>query len=202
MGERPGQRDGGAEDGADGGGARAAEEGPRVAVAAELSEPGRSEQDERERRAERDDRGEDAAEQAGRGVADDGDGLHHRAGGDLAQGDGVEELRAGHPVVAADRVGLHERDDDEPAAVGQGADLDRDPGHRQQHPAAERAGRQDRGHHDAGQLGADLTPGGELNGELDQPAAKQHQHEPGTEDGRGGAPGEQVEQPAGGAGAA
>ena len=36
--------------------------------------------------------GEEAAGQAGGGVADDGDGLHDRAGGDLAERDGVEEL--------------------------------------------------------------------------------------------------------------
>jgi hypothetical protein len=62
MGERPGQRDGGAEDGADGGRPGAAQEGPRIAVAPDLVEPGGAEQDERERRAERDDRGEDAAD--------------------------------------------------------------------------------------------------------------------------------------------
>ena len=75
----------------------------------------------------------------GGGVADDRDGLHDGSGGDLAEGDGVEELRAGHPVVVVDGVGLHERDDHEAAAVGQRADLERHPGHRGQHADAERA---------------------------------------------------------------
>jgi hypothetical protein len=84
MGEGPGQRDGRAEDGADGGRPSAVEEGPRVTVAPDLVEPGPAEQDERERRAECDHRGENAANQAGCGVADNGDGLDDRAGGDLA----------------------------------------------------------------------------------------------------------------------
>ena len=62
-----------------------------------------------------------AAGDAGGGVADDRDGLHDGAGGDLAEGDRVEELVAGHPVIVADRVGLHQRDDDEAAAVRQRA---------------------------------------------------------------------------------
>jgi hypothetical protein len=99
--ERPGQRDGRAVDGADGGGPGAAEEGPGGAVAADLVEPVGAEQDEREGRAEGDDRGKDATDQAGRGVADDGYGLDDGAGGDLAEGHGVEELGAGHPVVMA-----------------------------------------------------------------------------------------------------
>ena len=76
---------------------------------------------------EGDHRGEDPADQARGGVADNGDGLYDRAGGDLAEGDRVEELRAGHPVIMADRIGLHERDDHESAAVGQGTDLERHP---------------------------------------------------------------------------
>ena len=71
-------------------------------------------------------RREAAADPEG-GVADDGDGLDDRAGRDLAERDRVEELPVGHPVVAVHGVGLHQRDDDEPAAVGQGADLERDP---------------------------------------------------------------------------
>ena len=65
-----------------------------LAVAAERSKRCGAEQDERERRGERDERGEQAAAEAGGGVADDGDGLHDRAGGDLAERDGVEELAA------------------------------------------------------------------------------------------------------------
>jgi hypothetical protein len=39
-------------------------------------------------------------------VADHGDSLHDGAGSDLAEGDGVEELPAGHPVVVGDGIGL------------------------------------------------------------------------------------------------
>ena len=38
-------------------------------------------------------------------LADDRDGLHDRPGRHLAERDGVEELRAGHPVVVVDGVG-------------------------------------------------------------------------------------------------
>ena len=48
------------------------------------------------------------AEHAGRRKAHDGDGLGHRTGGDLAEGDRVEELGGGHPAVNRDGIGLHE----------------------------------------------------------------------------------------------
>ena len=96
-------------------------------VAAQAVEVAGAEQDERERRGEGDGRGEEPARQPGRRVADHGDGLHDRAGRDLAERDGVQELAVGHPVVVANRVGLHQRDDHEAAAVGQRADLERDP---------------------------------------------------------------------------
>ena len=50
------------------------------------------------------------------GVADDGDGQHHRAGSYLAQGNRIEELRPGHPVIRGDDRVLHQRDDHEAAA--------------------------------------------------------------------------------------
>jgi hypothetical protein len=129
LGERAGQRDGRAENGPDRGGPGASEKGAGPAVAAQPVEPARSEQHETERRREGDHRGQDAPRQAGRGVADHRHGLHDRAGGDLAQGHGVEELGRGHPVVVAYRVRLHQRNDHETAAVGQGAHLERDPRH-------------------------------------------------------------------------
>ena len=67
---------------------------------------------EREGWGEGDERGEEPAADAGRG-----DRLHHGAGGDLTEGDSVEELGAGHPVVGGHGVVLHERDDHEPAAI-------------------------------------------------------------------------------------
>ena len=87
-------------------------------------------EDEDERRGEGDEGGEQPAAESPRRVADDGDSLDHRARGDLAEGDGVEELRARHPVVRGHGVVLHERDDDESTAVGEGADLEGDPGER------------------------------------------------------------------------
>ena len=105
-----------------------------------------AEEDERERGGERDGRGEQPAADAGRGVADDGDGLHDRARGDLAEGDGVEELRVGHPVVGVDGVVLHQRDDHEPAAVGQRADLERHPRQREQAAGRGRAAAASSGH--------------------------------------------------------
>ena len=117
LAERAGQGNGRAEDGPDRGGPGPGQEGAGPAVAAQPVEPARSEQHEAERRREGDHRGQDPPGQAGGGVADDRDRLHDRAGGDLAERDGVEELAVRRPVVAADRVMLHERNDDEATAV-------------------------------------------------------------------------------------
>src|SRR5580704_10468977 len=83
---------------------------------------------------ERDQGGEQAAADTRGGVADGGHGLYDRAGGYLAERDAVEELAAGHPVMAH-RVGLHERDDHEPAPERQSADLERGPGDRYEYAA-------------------------------------------------------------------
>ena len=101
-------------------------------VGAEPVEAAAAEQDERERRRERDGRGEQAAADARGRVADDRDGLHDGARRDLAERDRVEELPVRHPVVVVDRVVLHQRDDHEAAAVGERADLERDPREREQ----------------------------------------------------------------------
>ena len=63
-------------------------------------------------------------------VPDDSHRLDHRARRDLAERHGVEELRARHPVVGDHRVVLHQRNDHEPAAVGERADFEGDPGQR------------------------------------------------------------------------
>ena len=104
----------------------------------DLLEAGAAEQDDQEGRGEGDGGGEQAPGEPGGGVADDRNRLHNGPGRDLAERDRVEELGAGHPVVAADHVGLHQRDDDEPAAERQPADLERLPRHRREHPAADR----------------------------------------------------------------
>ena len=78
-------------------------------VGAEPIEVAGSAEDEDERGCERDGRGEQATDDAGGGVPNHGDGLHDRTWGDLAEGDGIEELVTGHPVVAVDGVGAHER---------------------------------------------------------------------------------------------
>ena len=64
-----------------------------VAVGAQAVEALGADEDERERRRERDGGGEQPAADAGGGVADDGDRVHDRARRDLAERDGVEELR-------------------------------------------------------------------------------------------------------------
>ena len=69
----------------------------------EYVETGAADQHEDEGRGEGDDGGEQPAEDAGGGVADDGDRLDDGSGRDLAEGDGVEELPADHPVVGVRR---------------------------------------------------------------------------------------------------
>jgi hypothetical protein len=71
--------------------------------------------------------GANATSEAGGGVTDDGDSLDDGAGGDLPERDGVQELCTGHPVVGGHGVVLHQRDDDESAAVGECADFESDP---------------------------------------------------------------------------
>ena len=105
---------------------------PSLSAESEVDKALGADEDERERGGERDGGGEQPAAEPGGGVAEYGDGVHHRAGGDLAEGDGVEELCVGHPVVGLDGVVLHQRDDHEAAAVGEGADLECHPGQCQQ----------------------------------------------------------------------
>ena len=75
-----------------------------------------------------------------RGVADGGDRRDDRAGRDLPERDGVEELGVGHPVVGVHGVALHQRDDHEAAAVGERADLERRPASAPSPPAATAVG--------------------------------------------------------------
>ena len=72
------------------------------------------------------------------GVAHDSHRQDDRTRSDLAEGDGVEELGAAHPVIGDHGVVLHERDDDESAAVGEGADLEGHPDQRAEAPDGER----------------------------------------------------------------
>jgi len=85
-----GERDGGAEDGAEGGGARPVEEYARPRVHSRAVEVAAAAQDEREGRGERDRGGEQAAPDARRGVADGGHGVHDRARRDLPERHGVQ----------------------------------------------------------------------------------------------------------------
>ena len=75
-------------------------------------------------------RGATSAPQPGGRVADQRDRLRDRAGRDLPVGDGVGELLLGHPALRADRVAVHQRDDHVAAAVGERADLQREPDQR------------------------------------------------------------------------
>jgi MFS family permease len=104
------------------------EQGGGGGVLAQTIEAPRTDEDERERRQERDDGGEQRAGEAVGGVADGGDRRDDGAGGDLAERDGVEEAGVGHPVVGVDRVALHQGDDHEAAAEGERTDLERGPG--------------------------------------------------------------------------
>jgi hypothetical protein len=85
-----GERDGGAEDGAEGGGARPVEECARPRVHSRAVEVAAAAQDEREGRGERDRGGEQPAPDARGGVADGGHGVHDRARRDLPERHGVQ----------------------------------------------------------------------------------------------------------------
>ena len=106
---------------------------------------------EHERRSERHDSRQQCASDASRGVADDGNGLDDRAGSHLPQGHGIQKLRSGHPVIGDHGTVLHQRNDDEAPAVGQGTDLEGNPDERPEAPDAYEAGL---GGHDGGR-----TPG-------------------------------------------
>ena len=130
MRDLSGEHDGRAGDRSDSRRAGAVQECLDGLVRAQSVKPRPADQDEHERGSERDRRREQAAAEPGRGVSDDGDGLDDGAGRDLAQRHCVEELRVRHPVVVVDRVGAHQRNDDESAAIRQRANFDGDPGQR------------------------------------------------------------------------
>jgi hypothetical protein len=56
----------------------------------------------------------------------------------LAERHRIQELVGGHPVVGVGRVVLHQRDDHEPASVGERAHLECHPGERPDPTSAER----------------------------------------------------------------
>ena len=87
-----------------------------------------ADQDEEERGREDDQCCEETPAQTPSRVPDDSHRLDHRARRDLAERDGVEELGTRHPVVGDHGVVLHQRNDHEPAAIGQRADLEGNPG--------------------------------------------------------------------------
>jgi hypothetical protein len=93
-------------------------------------------------------------------------------------------------VVVIDRVRLHQRDDHEPSAVRQGADLERDPAEREQ--AARRGGgrREQRNRHQRERARETAQR------ELDHAAAEQDEDQPRAERRSRGPAGEQVPAPA------
>ena len=93
------------------------------------------------------------------------------------------------PVVAVDRVRLHQRHDHEAAAVRERADLERGPRERASPPPA--CAREER------ERRADAGPRPRDAGDLDEPAAEQHEHEPGADRRRRGAARERVGEPSG-----
>src|SRR5690606_337840 len=92
------------------------------AVADDVDDAG-EEADEDEGGEEDRDGGEDGAGEAHDHVADEGGGGEDGARGDLADGDGVEELGVGDPAEAVDEVAFEEGEKDVAAAVQDGADL-------------------------------------------------------------------------------
>jgi hypothetical protein len=80
-----------------------------AAVLARIWSNRATKEDEDERGGEGDQRSEQGAGNSTGCVADYSDRLDDRSGSELAESDGVEELRAGHPVVGGDGVVLHER---------------------------------------------------------------------------------------------
>ena len=147
---------------------------------------------EQERRGERDRGREQRPADARRRIADGRDRVRDRAGRDLPKGDGVEELRARHPVVVLDGVVLHQRDDHEAAAVGERADLEGDPGKRRE--AARRARRRRRragSERERACLGRAC-----IRRDLDEAAGDEDEDEPGADRRRGAAPENCVPDPA------
>ncbi len=139
--------------------------------ALEASSPSENED---ERWRERDDCGQQTARNACRGVADNGDGLHDGTRRDLAERYRVEKLATRHPVVLLDGVVLHQRDDDEAAAVGERPDLERDPNEREDTAAGRRREYKERTRMHAEPAGrAEVS-----NADLDRAATQQHDHQP------------------------
>ncbi len=148
-------------------------------VGTNLVEPWTADEYEEEGRGKGDERSEQAAADTCGRIADDRHGLHHRTWGDLAPCNGVEELGTSHPVIRRHGIVLHERNDDEPATVGQGTDLERHPGQRSKNadrPDVEYRCRDDRPESTRGG-GSPLT----ADRYLGHPAEHEDQHEVGTD---------------------
>src|SRR5258708_7171414 len=102
VGQRKGERDRGSRERPDGGRSGAGQERLDAGGVAETVEMAAAEEYEGEGGGEGDQGCQQSAADPGGGVADDGDGLHDRAGGDLPERHRVEELGAGHPAVGVD----------------------------------------------------------------------------------------------------
>ncbi len=146
-----------------------------------------ADKDEGEGGQEGDECGQKGAAHSRGGVADRSDGMGHRPGGHLPERDRVQELRAGHPVVAIYGVTLHQRDDHEAAAVREGADLQRRPGQGKQAAAGSADNSQKRPGMEAEALARRC---GAPQQNLRQAAGDQDQDQPGA-DQRPGHPAEQ-----------
>ena len=83
-----------------------------------------------------------------------------------------------------------------PAAERQRPDLQRDPGHRQQDPAADRSRRHDGSQHHAGQRSSVTAFGGQLYRQFKHSAAQDHQDQPHAQRRGGSRSRDQVDQPA------
>ena len=101
----------------DGGRADAVEEAGGPGRLAEAGDEGVGDGDEQERGQEDAERRDDGAGEAIEDVADEGGGGEDGAGGELADGDGVDEGLLGEPAAVRHEVGLEEGDEDVAAAV-------------------------------------------------------------------------------------
>jgi hypothetical protein len=125
--------------------------------------------------------------------------MQHRPRCDLPERDGIEELSGRQPVIARDGVPLHQRDDHEPAAVGESSDLECNPGEGEQPAGRTCRCREQRCRCDRG--GA-VTAAEPADRQLEQATADENEHEPRPDRrGRGG-PGRQICEPAASAGRA
>jgi hypothetical protein len=127
------------------------------------------------------------------GVADGRDRPDDRPGRDLAQRDRVQELGIGHPVIGVDGIALHQRDDHEPAAKGERADLERRPREGADPARGDRRRPQGGKRRGVSRRARRCTP---PNRQLEQATGQQHEHEIRADERRSDRTDDQIAHPA------